>query len=90
MKANIFQRIHLINKIKKNKIKKATNKIKKRFEIEKEIKPVYRENINYFIEYWKTYYDNEYILAKIKEIVYEINSMEQHVKELKEIKNNKL
>jgi CMP-N-acetylneuraminic acid synthetase len=56
-------------------------------EIKNDIKPYYQDNVNYYIEYWKMYYENEYILAKIKETVYEIDSMQSHIEKLKEIKH---
>ena len=43
------------------------------------------EKINYYIEYWKMFNENEYILAKIKENLYEINNMKGHLQELKKL-----
>lgn len=63
----------------KNKHKKL-----KKFEIKKanlDFDPL----INYYLEYWKMFNENEYILAKIKENLYEINNMKGHLEELKSI-----
>lgn len=70
---------------------KVLEKKKNRFKIQKhgvlnELN--YDVNTNYFNEYWKMYYENEYILAKIKETVYEINAMKAHLKELKNYEIN--
>lgn len=54
----------------------------KRFEIQKDSSLTYNPTINYYQEYWKMYYDNEYLLAQIKENAYEINSMKAHIEEI--------
>jgi hypothetical protein len=74
----------------KNKFtEKQINKTKK-FEIKKENECLsnFNPTVNYFNEYWKMYYENEYILAKIKETVYEINLMQAHLEELNNINSN--
>jgi hypothetical protein len=47
--------------------------------------PAYEETVNYYLNYWEMYYENEYVLAKIKEAVHEIDSMQSHLDKLKEI-----
>jgi hypothetical protein len=79
-------KISVLSKLRKRNllsVDKALN-TKNKFEITK-ADLIYSTSTNYFLEYWKMYYENEYILAKIKEIVYEIDSMRAHVDEL----NNK-
>ena len=71
------KRIHLLNS-NSNRI----NRIKKLDMI-----PVYKIDTNYYLEYWKMYYENEYILAKIKETVNEIDLMQVHLDKIKEIKD---
>ena len=72
-------------KIKKKGISLSKNKpndkstiTKNKFEIKKELNFLskFDPSKNYFNEYWKMNYENEYILAKIKETVYEINLMQ--------------
>jgi len=46
-------------------------------------------SINYYIEYWKMFNENEFILAKIKENLYEINNMKGHLQELNNINDKK-
>ena len=53
----------------------------KKFSIKKN-QIIYNPTTNYFQEYWKIFYDNEYLLAQIKENTYEINSMKAHIEEL--------
>jgi hypothetical protein len=80
-----------INENKRNGLKiNSPFKKTKKFEIKKENEYLskFDPTINYFNEYWKMYYENEYILAKIKETVYEINAMEGHVDELNNINSN--
>ena len=62
----------------KNTLKKNATK----FEIRKS-KQEFDPTVNYYIEYWKMFNENEYILAKIKENLYEINNMKGHLQELK-------
>ncbi len=67
------------NKLKDN------NKIKiGKFHIQKS-NFEFDEKVNYYIEYWKMFNENEYILAKIKENLYEINNMRGHLEELKKL-----
>lgn len=66
--------------IDKNKIKFNSTK----FEICK-TKHEFEPTVNYYIEYWKMFNENEYILAKIKENLYEINNMKGHLQELREL-----
>lgn len=54
----------------------------KRFEIQKDSALTYNPTTNYYQEYWKMFYDNEYLLAQIKENEYEINSMKAHIQEI--------
>ena len=54
----------------------------KRFEIQKDSALTYNPTTNYYQEYWKMFYDNEYLLAQIKENAYEINSMKAHIQEI--------
>ena len=54
----------------------------KRFEIQKDSALTYNPTTNYYQEYWKMFYDNEYLLAQIKENAYEISSMKAHVEEI--------
>jgi hypothetical protein len=87
---------HVKNKIARKRkstckrIKQADNAEKiKRFQIRKSNLDLdYKPNVNYFNEYWKMYYENEYILAKIKETVYEINMLKGHLDELKNYENS--
>jgi hypothetical protein len=65
---------------------------KKRFGIQKietenQTNLVYQPTVNYFNEYWEMYYENEYTIAKIKEIVYEINAIKAHLDEIKNYEN---
>lgn len=53
----------------------------KKFSIKKN-QIIYNPTTNYFQEYWKIFYDNEYLLAQIKENTFEINSMKAHIEEL--------
>jgi hypothetical protein len=48
--------------------------------------PGYEDTTNYYLKYWEMYYENEYVLAKIKETVYEIDSMQTHIEKLNEMK----
>jgi hypothetical protein len=52
--------------------------------------PIYKETVNYYLKYWEMYYENEYVLAKIKETVYEIDSMQTHLEKLDEIKQKEV
>lgn len=54
----------------------------KRFEIQKDTNLSFNPTTNYYQEYWKMFYDNEYLLAQIKENAYEINAMKVHIDEL--------
>lgn len=72
-------------KEKKEKPEKANSNLpsqSKKFEIQKDNSLIYNPTTNYYQEYWKTFYDNEYLLAQIKENAYEINSMKAHIDEL--------
>lgn len=71
------------NNVKKDKENesKSTSQIK-RFEIQKDSALTYNPTTNYYQEYWKMFYDNEYLLAQIKENAYEISSMKAHVEEI--------
>ena len=42
----------------------------------------YDPNINYYEEYWKMAFDNEYLTAQIKETLVEIESMKAHIQKL--------
>ena len=42
----------------------------------------YDPNINYYEEYWKMVFDNEYLTAQIKETLVEIESMKAHIQKL--------
>lgn len=86
-----MKRIHFI---KKNKQNSNETKTKPTFEIIKERNITkFNPTVNYFNEYWSIYYENEFILAKIKEAAYEINAMKSHINEIsqkaeKECSNN--
>lgn len=69
-----------ITKDKENESK--SNSQIKRFEIQKDSCLTYNPTTNYYQEYWKMFYDNEYLLAQIKENAYEINSMKAHIQEI--------
>lgn len=69
-----------ITKDKENELK--SNAQIKRFEIQKDSDLTYNPTTNYYQEYWKMFYDNEYLLAQIKENAYEISSMKAHVEEI--------
>ncbi len=71
-----IKRIRFIKRLKK-RVLRAVND---------QDSPNYKDDVNYYLEYWKMYYENEYILAKIKETVYEIDSMQTHLEKLKEVK----
>lgn len=74
---------NLINKDStNNKNKLSFKKNSTKFEIRKS-KQEFDPTVNYYIEYWKMFNENEYILAKIKENLYEINNMKGHLQELK-------
>jgi hypothetical protein len=45
---------------------------------------VYDSTVNYYLEYWRMYNENEYALARIKETVYEIDSMKCHLEKLQQ------
>ncbi len=77
---NEIMKQNSISNIKKKYINKNPNK----FEIRKS-KQEFDPTINYYIEYWKMFNENEYILAKIKENLYEINNMKGHLQELKAV-----
>ena len=84
-KDNINSKINNIKdeekaKLENNKINSSTPSLK--FQIKKDIKLVYDPTVNYYQEYWKMFYDNEYLLAQIKENAYEINSMKAHIEEI--------
>jgi hypothetical protein len=84
-KDNINSKINNIKdeekaKLENNKINSSTPCLK--FQIKKDIKLVYDPTVNYYQEYWKMFYDNEYLLAQIKENAYEINSMKAHIEEI--------
>jgi hypothetical protein len=84
-KDNINSKINNIKdeekaKLENNKINSSTPSLK--FQIKKYIKLVYDPTVNYYQEYWKMFYDNEYLLAQIKENAYEINSMKAHIEEI--------
>jgi len=72
---------------KKFKVFKTTkeNPVKKPFkcfQIEKKTHVnhnEYNENIDYYVEYWKIYNDNEKAIEKIKESVYEIYNMKEYI-----------
>lgn len=91
----VRKRIHFIKtKLKKARNNLKSNKFKKdqsgdkigKFLIKKGNSVEFDPKINYYDEYWKVYSDNEYYLAKIKEVVYEINLMKEHIEQLKNIK----
>ena len=42
----------------------------------------YDPNVNYYEEYWKMVFDNEYLTAQIKETLVEIESMKAHIQKL--------
>ena len=42
----------------------------------------YDPNVNYYEEYWKMAFDNEYLTAQIKETLVEIESMKVHIQKL--------
>ena len=42
----------------------------------------YDPNVNYYEEYWKIAFDNEYLTAQIKETLVEIESMKAHIQKL--------
>ena len=42
----------------------------------------YDPNVNYYEEYWKMKFDNEYLTAQIKETLVEIESMKAHIQKL--------
>lgn len=67
---------------KRNKATSPKEKVN-RFVIKKVDDLKYDPKINYYIEYWKMYYENEYILAKIKEASFEINLMKEHLNNFK-------
>ena len=69
------KRIHLLKSKSNNRLKRL------------DFKPIFKIDTNYYIEYWKMYYENEYILAKIKETVNEIDLMQVHLDKIKEIKD---
>ena len=77
MKIKGRKRIHLLNS-KSNRIKRIRRIV---------TKPEFKIDTNYYLEYWKMYYENEYILAKIKETVNEIDLMQVHLDKIKEIKD---
>jgi hypothetical protein len=89
MKKNT-KRIHFLKKRKKiltvKNSKKESKQIVEKFVITKENSNSFDPKINYFNEYWRVYYDNEYILAKIKEVVYEMELMNSYVEQLKNLK----
>lgn len=72
-----------INKKSNNKniVNDNINISPKKFSIKKN-QIIYNPTTNYFLEYWKIFYDNEYLLAQIKENTFEINSMKAHIEEL--------
>jgi len=72
-----------INKKSNNKniVNDNLNISPKKFSIKKN-QIIYNPTTNYFQEYWKIFYDNEYLLAQIKENTFEINSMKAHIEEL--------
>ena len=82
---NINSKINNIKEIQKEKLENNQNNSSTsslKFQIKKDIKLVYNPTVNYYQEYWKMFYDNEYLLAQIKENAYEINSMKAHIEEL--------
>ncbi len=82
---NINSNINNIKDIQKDKLENNQNNSSTsslKFQIKKDIKLVYNPTVNYYQEYWKMFYDNEYLLAQIKENAYEINSMKAHIEEL--------
>ena len=82
---NINSKINNIKDIQKDKLENNQNNSSTsslKFQIKKDIKLVYNPTVNYFQEYWKIFYDNEYLLAQIKENTFEINSMKAHIEEL--------
>lgn len=90
-KHKLFNKKKLSNNSEKDKIKSLTKNLFNKFEIrkiEQNNSQIFSETTNYYLEYWKMYYENEYILAKIKEIVYEIDTMKTHIDELKNIESN--
>jgi hypothetical protein len=64
------------NKLRNNTVNKKENKKV----------PIFNEETNYFLKYWEMYYENEYVLAKIKETVYEINNMQEHLDKLEQLR----
>ena len=72
-----------INKKSNNKniVNDNLNISPKKFSVKKN-QIIYNPTTNYFLEYWKIFYDNEYLLAQIKENAYEINSMKAHIEEI--------
>ena len=68
------------DKLENNQNNSSTSSLK--FQIKKDIKLVYNPTVNYYQEYWKMFYDNEYLLAQIKENTFEINSMKAHIEEI--------
>ena len=54
----------------------------KKFEIQKDSNLTYNPTTNYYKEYWRMFYDNEYLLAQIRENSYEIKSMKAHIDQI--------
>lgn len=74
-----------------NDISRPNKTIRRRIKLKKtqknlafsEIKcPQFNETTNYFLEYWKMFTENEFILSKIKENYIEITDMKNHINEL--------
>lgn len=69
------KRIRLIKNKSKIKRKQKRSKKDQSYDLKK----------NYYLEYWNMYYENEYILAKIKETAYELETMSEHLKEIQNL-----
>ena len=68
--------------------KLVDNKLQNIIPISKKNEIIYDKSTNYYLEYWTLFSKNEYVLAKIKEVVHEIKAMKEHIDELKLIVNN--
>lgn len=76
------------NNLKLGNLKRKTDKIIKignpKKSIVKKLSKVHKDkmfndNTNYFNLYWDTWKENEYNLARIKEILFEIESMKSYI-----------
>ena len=73
-----------LGKRKRIRFIKNKRKIKRKHKRSKKDQS-YDSKKNYYIEYWNMYYENEYILAKIKETAYELETMSEHLKEIQNL-----